>query len=282
MVGVIVATVLYCLYSPEASLACGGILTAVVCACCIAIFFSDDKENVCKVALIMVIPDFICGIASYINTFDFLAMGISCMVILVLSFFGIGFTYESNKALGIVNIIFTIAAGITGIVGFIINATIIKEVTAETKCSIYKYDSLTSSIGEKENGELYYNDYYAMQIEVNWSDLRALKTSSEQVRVEVTFPAGILNYISEGPEFISNSDNTVWTYEIELNSKTNKKFVSGYFIFGYEFSAQDIGARAVKISVTSVKDSEEEDGIFVEYENEYKMTFVKRNYNFGL
>lgn len=287
IVGVIIATVLYCLYSPEASLACGGLLTAVIGAIFIALFILNDNVGyggICKVAVIMVVADFICGMASYINTFDFLAMGISCMVILILSFFGCAYTYENNESLGIVNIIFTIAVGITGIVGFIINATINEKVTVETECAVYSYDNLTSSVGTEEAEELYYNEYYAFKFKFNWADLRALRTKTQNVKIKITFPAGIMNYISDGPEFTSDSLRKVWTYELELNSKTKKQFESGYFILNYNFNGLNVGAQEIKAHIEPVKndDDEEESGVFTEYEESFKFTFAKRNYNFGL
>ncbi len=288
----VAATVMYCLYSSTASLACGGLFTAITGALIFVQCVCEDCDDAVRLtALLMSVVDFICAVIGYAIIFDFLALGISCVVLFVLATINLGVTfysYEWNEGLKfhIPNIIFAVATAAGVVTGFAVDACIDKEVSVEAECAIYKYDYVNSVVSETQEKELYFNDYYALQISLEWSGLRTLGTESQEVRIDLKFPAKVLSYISEGAEFTKyDSYGKEWSYNIDLNAKTDEQFKSGYFIFKYSYASLTIPIEPFGVQITTIKTSStaesEDDLLFNDYENEFRYAFNKRRYKFG-
>lgn len=287
-------TVLFCLYSPVASLACGAVLTAVSGIWIISTYFCDDSGDGKQAKLfgyIMIGTDFVCAVASYLSVYHFLALGISCSVIFVLAGINIGVTLGQNYGwdrsdelpFNIVNIVFTVLAAAGLVTGYTVHYTSISELKVETEYEIFGYDYENRCPKEEaDKDSLYYNEYYALKLNLNWSGLHSLATSTKQITVKVTFPAQIVNYISDGIEFTSDSKRTVWTYECELTSKTRSQFTSGYFVFNYAYGKLSIPAKPVKVEIQEKVDltEEDEEKELFEYSDSCAVRFYKRKYNF--
>ena len=289
----VAATVLFCLDSALTSLACGGLLTATTG--CLIIFqcMSEDDDEARLSVLLMSVADFACAMAGYICIFDFFALGISCAVLCGLAIINFGVTfvgYEWKEGLKfhIPNMLFTVvcAAGVAA--GFIVNAELAKEISVEAECAVYKYDQVNAKVEENEETELYFNEYYALQVTLDWSGLWSLGADSQEVEIKITFPAATASYISEGTEFTkSGAYGIEWTCKLELNSKTHKQFKSGYFIFNYSYSTISIPVKPFRIKVSTIEsESTDSDGYTatiykLAYETEFKYAFKRRSYQFG-
>ena len=282
------STVSLCLYTSRSSFAVGALYTATACILIILqIIFK--KRNVCIAASCMAAANAACAAAGYINVHAFLELAISFSVIAILAtliiimlLFGFDKSFSGVLAAVIPNTAFAAAYMAVCIAGFTVNAKSHGLVKVHTDCSVsvYEYDRENSVIGEATK-ELNFAEYYALQLIFDWPNVWAYGASSERVEIEVTFPAAISVYISDGTAFEkSNTDDTVWTYKFELNSKL-KTLQSGYFIFNYGYG--DIKAQSLQfsVSVRAVTDEESADTVLVGYEKSYKYFFNRKNFDFG-
>ena len=283
-------TVCLCLNTARTSFAAGVLFTVIACIfLLVQVVIGEDRREASLTALSLAAANAVCAFAGYMNVYAFMALGASFAVIsvlLIITFFilifGYSYKFSEGGSILVTNIIFAVIGVSIAVMGVVISVEMTSAARVQSQCAVYEYDNENSVIGE-EREELNYSEYYALQLDFKWSSLISYSTSSEQVEIKVTFPAPILRYISEGAAFEkSDTDGTVWTCKIELNSKSNKHLKSGYFIFRYSYADISIPVPPVNVHVNAVRDEgEPADNVLIEYDQNYSFVFKKKNYDFG-
>ena len=286
----VAATVCYCLYSSKASFAAGILFTITTGILIIVQLSCDDfSEEVRIAAFWLGAANAACAAAGYINVYAFFELGISFSVLGGLAFINLivallyGYDWTGTDALcNIQNIVFAVLCSCGIVAGFTVNAVLNQDVTVEAECAVYEYDYMHSKVGAEAQDEIYFGEYYALQMSFEWSGLKSYTTKSEDIAITITFPAAVTSYIAEGVSFSkSDINNKVWTFKYELNSNSDKRMTSGYFIFNYKYANMSIPVSPFKVQINAVKDDEDDKTVFDGYEQSYKYVFKRKSYDFG-